>query len=143
MSNEQSFSQRYLSGLFNVTGNASVVGSNVNMGNVHDNLSTDSSTRAHDSSALGSLLRAIADLQAELPQFRSDIPPADAEDAEDALADARMELARTSPEVGVLRRRVAMVADAVADVAPLAPLAERLHAHLAEYLASRSDGPDA
>jgi hypothetical protein len=76
-------------------------------------------------------------LRTELSRLRPQVPPADAEDAEDALADAQAELARTSPDEGMLRRRVAMVADALADVPLLAPFAGRLRDALAEYLASR------
>lgn len=130
MSSKQSFGQRYLSGLFNV-------GGNVNTGNVNNTVSTDISAQAQGSSTLESLLRTIAELRTELSQLRSTIPPADAEDAEDALADAQAELARTSPDGGMLRRRVAMVADALAEIAPLALLTGRLSADLAEYLASR------
>ncbi|MGK5533746.1 DUF5955 family protein [Streptomyces sp. URMC 129] len=105
MSSEKSFGARYFAGLVGAS-------NNINIG--HVNASSAPAAPARDR-----LAEAVAVLRAALAREWDAVPPADRDDAMEALEDLQALLADPDAELSRLRRRIAMITDALAPVPSL------------------------
>ncbi|WP_326595844.1 DUF5955 family protein [Streptomyces sp. NBC_01803] len=110
MSSEKSFGARYFAGLVGASNNVNV--SHVNVSHVNASTASAAPARAR-------LAEAVVVLRAELAREWDAVPPADRDDAMEALDELRALLADPDAELGRLRRRIGMITDALAHVPSL------------------------